>query len=153
VGVDVDARHQIWGHIRALRQAGRTVLLSTNHLDEAEALCDRVAMLREGRLLAEDAPAAFIAAAGRCLDLDCAPEHAETLVRALGGHPHLLRLDRAPGGLTLHVEARCDIDEVVRRAMEAAPLQAFRARPPDLAEVYRALSAPAPAPTPVHAPR
>ena len=56
VGVDVEARHQIWSHIRALRAQGRTVLLSTNYLDEAEALCDRVAMLRDGRLVVEDTP-------------------------------------------------------------------------------------------------
>src|SRR5581483_10346413 len=42
VGVDVEARHQIWAHIRSLRASGRTVILTTNYLDEAEALCDRV---------------------------------------------------------------------------------------------------------------
>ena len=38
VGVDVEARHQIWAHIRSLRAGGRTVVLTTNYLDEAEAL-------------------------------------------------------------------------------------------------------------------
>jgi len=56
VGVDVEARHEIWEHIRTLRKSGCTVLLSTNYLDEAEALCDRVAMLRDGRLVVEDTP-------------------------------------------------------------------------------------------------
>ena len=48
VGVDVEARRQIWAHIRSLRAAGRTVVLTTNYLDEAEALCDRASSPASG---------------------------------------------------------------------------------------------------------
>ena len=40
LGVDVEARHALWGHVRSLRRSGKTFLISTNHLDEAEALCE-----------------------------------------------------------------------------------------------------------------
>jgi ABC-2 type transport system ATP-binding protein len=140
VGVDVEARHQIWSHIRALRAQGRTVLLSTNYLDEAEALCDRVAMLRDGRLVVEDTPEALVAAAGRCLDLDVASEHVAALAAALAGRPHVLRTEPSgAGGLTAYVDGACKTDELVRALMHTIPLQGFRARSPDLAEVFRAL--------------
>ena len=139
VGVDVEARHQIWAHIRALRQERRSVLLSTNYLDEAEALCDRVAILREGKLLVEDTPQALVATAGRCLELDCAPEEVAALAAALAGRAHVLRHEPAAGGLIVYVDGACKTDELVRELMAAVPLQGFRARSPDLAEVFRAL--------------
>jgi ABC-2 type transport system ATP-binding protein len=140
VGVDVEARHQIWAHIRALRQQGRTVLLSTNYLDEAEALCDRVAILRDGRLLVEDTPAALVAAAGRCLELECAPGEVAPLAAAVAGRPHVLRSEPSDaGGLTVYVDGACKTEELVRELMTAIPLHGFRVRSPDLAEVFRAL--------------
>ncbi len=141
VGVDVEARHQIWTHLRALRRQGRTILLSTNYLDEAEALCDRVAILREGRLLAEDSPSALVARAGRCVELDCADEAVTKLAQALAGRPHVLRAEPSPsGGVLVYVDGAADVDELVRGAMDVAPLSGFRARSPDLAEVFSALA-------------
>lgn len=55
-GLDPQARHNLWDLIRALRAEGRTVSLSTHYIEEAEALCDRVAILDHGRLLAVDTP-------------------------------------------------------------------------------------------------
>jgi ABC-2 type transport system ATP-binding protein len=51
LGVDTVERAELWRHILRLRDAGITVLLTTNVLEEAEALCDRVAIMREGRLV------------------------------------------------------------------------------------------------------
>ncbi|MDP9325528.1 MAG: ABC transporter ATP-binding protein, partial [Candidatus Dormibacteraeota bacterium] len=93
LGVDMEARHQIWMEIRALRAQGRTVLLTTNYLDEAEALCDQLAILRDGHLLARDTPAALTGRLGRCLDLDCAPEAAERLAASLGGRQGVIRVE------------------------------------------------------------
>src|SRR5207247_1577168 len=64
-------RHQIWAHVRGLRARGHSVLISTNYVDEAEALCDRVAVLQRGRLIAEDTPEGLLERAGRCVDLEC----------------------------------------------------------------------------------
>jgi ABC-2 type transport system ATP-binding protein len=140
VGVDVEARHQIWRHIRTLGRQGRTVLLSTNHLDEAEALCDRVAMLREGRLVAEDTPAALVAATGRRLEIDCTEAEAPKLRDWLATQPGILGAELLPdGGLVAYLGSG-DADELVRRAMDVARVGGFRARSPDLAEVFRALA-------------
>lgn len=60
LGVDVEARHTLWAHLRLLRAGGTTVIVSTNYLDEALALCDTVSVLRGGRLLVTDTPAALV---------------------------------------------------------------------------------------------
>ena len=57
VGMDVAARRSFWARIRALREGGRAVLLTTHYLDEADALADRVVVLDRGRIVADGSPA------------------------------------------------------------------------------------------------
>src|SRR5947209_4581706 len=56
LGVDVQARRAIWDYILALRDQGKTVLITTNYLEEAQALCDRIAIIDHGKLVAVDTP-------------------------------------------------------------------------------------------------
>ncbi len=60
-GLDPQARHLIWERLRRQQNAGRTILLTTHFLEEAERLCDRVAIMDRGRAIALDTPAALIA--------------------------------------------------------------------------------------------
>ncbi len=53
-GVDVELRQSLWHFIRRLNRDGHTIVLTTHYLDEAEALCERVAMLKDGRVVALD---------------------------------------------------------------------------------------------------
>lgn len=53
-GVDIDLRQQLWTHVRALNETGTTVLLTTHYLEEAEELCDRIAIIDHGRVVAND---------------------------------------------------------------------------------------------------
>ncbi len=55
-GFDPAARRTAWETIRSLRELGKTVLLTTHYLDEAQALADRVAIIKDGRILVEGAP-------------------------------------------------------------------------------------------------
>ena len=64
-GFDPAARRNAWGTVRSLRELGKTVLLTTHYLDEAQALADRVAIIKDGRILAEGPPSALGAGAGR----------------------------------------------------------------------------------------
>jgi ABC-2 type transport system ATP-binding protein len=57
LGVDVQARRAIWDYCLALRDQGKTILITTNYLEEAQALCDRLAIIDHGRLIAVDTPA------------------------------------------------------------------------------------------------
>jgi ABC-2 type transport system ATP-binding protein len=61
-GFDPGARRAAWDVIRALRDLGKTIVLTTHYLDEAQTLADRVAILQDGRILAEGAPDALAAA-------------------------------------------------------------------------------------------
>ncbi len=63
-GLDPQARHAIWDLVRDVRAKGKTVLLTTHFMEEAERLCDRVAILDHGRIVALDTPAALIRALG-----------------------------------------------------------------------------------------
>lgn len=55
-GLDPQSRRQLWGIIRDLRSQGRTILLTTHYMDEAERLCDRVAIVDHGQVIACDRP-------------------------------------------------------------------------------------------------
>jgi ABC-2 type transport system ATP-binding protein len=80
-GIDPQARRNLWDLLRSLNAEGRTLVLTTHYLDEAEALCDRVAIMDRGSILQLDSPAALV----RGLD---AP------VRILVA-PHQITLDQA----------------------------------------------------------
>lgn len=66
VGLDPRVRHELLDLIAGLRaRSGMTILLTTHYLDEAEDLCDRVAILHDGQVAALDRPSALLAAVGR----------------------------------------------------------------------------------------
>lgn len=58
--LDPQARRNLWDLLSGLNESGRTVVLTTHHMDEAETLCDRVAIMDHGRILEMDSPAALV---------------------------------------------------------------------------------------------
>jgi len=60
-GVDVELRQTLWHFVARLNKQGHTVLLTTHYLEEAEALCGRLAMLKKGRVVALDRTSALLA--------------------------------------------------------------------------------------------
>ena len=87
-GLDPQSRRQLWDLIRDLRAQGRTVLLTTHYMDEAERLCDRVAVVDHGKVIAEGTPRQLIVELGGehvvefTLDEDNAPPPLETAALA-----------------------------------------------------------------------
>jgi ABC-2 type transport system ATP-binding protein len=63
-GLDPKSRRQLWEIIRAYRQQGRTILLTTHYLDEAERLCDHVAIVDRGKVIAQGTPRELIVSLG-----------------------------------------------------------------------------------------
>ncbi|HEY5719257.1 MAG TPA: ABC transporter ATP-binding protein [Gammaproteobacteria bacterium] len=59
-GLDPQARHAFWRLVEGIKAAGKTVLLTTHYMEEAERLCDRVAIMDHGRILVEDTPARLL---------------------------------------------------------------------------------------------
>ena len=100
-GVDVALRQRLWETIGSLRDAGVTVVLTTHYLEEAEALCDRIAILNHGRLIANQ-PKATLMAGARAKELRMtlaggAPAQVPDALAALGAQP-------IEGGLTVRYD-------------------------------------------------
>jgi ABC-2 type transport system ATP-binding protein len=74
VGLDPQARRMIWGLIESLKRGGITILLTTHYIEEADALCDRVAIMRAGRIIALDRPVVLKEGVGR-FSLECIGKH------------------------------------------------------------------------------
>jgi ABC-2 type transport system ATP-binding protein len=59
-GLDPQARRHLWGLVRRIQERGQTVVLTTHYMEEAEELCDRVAIMDRGRIIALDTPQALV---------------------------------------------------------------------------------------------
>ena len=86
-GLDPQSRLQLWDRIQALKDRGKTVLLTTHYMEEAERLCERVAIMDHGRIIAEGTPAQLIGRlhAANILEFSTDPPLAETDVHRISG--------------------------------------------------------------------
>jgi ABC-2 type transport system ATP-binding protein len=94
-GLDPGARRDLWQMIRGIRADGTTVVLTTHYMEEAEVLCDRVAVMDRGRVIACDTPAALIASLGI---------EATVRARITGGSLDLVELQSLPAVLSATIE-------------------------------------------------
>jgi ABC-2 type transport system ATP-binding protein len=142
VGLDPRFRFELVDLIAGLRaRSAMTILLTTHYLDEAEQLCDRVAIVHQGRVVALDSPAALLARMGRELVELRVDGDVSTAVTSLRGRG-LAGDDAFAVGATLHVpvhdrpahEAAASIAEV------GLPVTAITSRPPTLDDVYLQLT-------------
>jgi ABC-2 type transport system ATP-binding protein len=94
-GLDPEARRETWALIERIRQRGVTVILVTHFMDEAETLCDRLALINHGRLIVLDTPEAIAAHAGetRVRFVPSQPVTDETLA-AIPGVDHIERKEQ-----------------------------------------------------------
>lgn len=139
LGVDVEARHAIWSHLRYLKTTGTSIIVSTNYLDEALALCDMVAVLRSGTLLTYETPQQLIARAGSCLDIECDAATRERITTAFSGMDGVRHIQPTAAGASLFLSGSIGPDEVMSEVFALAPVNGFRIRGADLAEVFKAL--------------
>jgi len=105
-GVDVELRQTLWAFIRRLNREGHTIVLTTHYLEEAQALCERIAMLKAGRIIALDTTRALLA---RVAGL-------QMTLRARGPLPASVlahRIDERDGLLTLRLAQPRDVAQVL----------------------------------------
>lgn len=95
-GLDPAARRQTWELVRGIREAGKTVVLVTHYMDEAETLCDRVAIFNAGRLVALDTPQNLIASATGGPQVRFTAPH-DFGVNWLGALPEVEQIERDDG--------------------------------------------------------
>ena len=86
-GLDPQARHLVWDRLKAQLTAGRTIVLTTHFMDEAERLCDRVAIMDHGLIIAEDEPHRLVA---REIEPVVIEVHGEGVAAWAAQHGHLL---------------------------------------------------------------
>jgi len=134
VGLDVQAREALWRALRALLGQGRSIVLTTHYLEEAEALADRVAVLANGRLVAQGSVEAMRALVVR-RQIRCASTLDVERIRRWPGVVDAERRERL-----VHVTAS-DAESVVRRWFEADPaLGQLEVRQASLADALAELS-------------
>ncbi|MEW2431990.1 ATP-binding cassette domain-containing protein [Micromonospora sp. NPDC047644] len=139
-GLDPQSRAHMWDEIRRLRADGMTVFITTHYLDEADALCDRIAIMDNGEVVAEGTPAELkreisgdVVLVG--LDLTATPQAAQTL----DGEPYVNKLETVDeGGLRLYVdEGATAIPQVLRRLDHAGlELRSIELHRPSLDDVF-----------------
>jgi ABC-2 type transport system ATP-binding protein len=116
-GLDPASRLTVWDEVRRINQAGTTVFLTTQYLEEADRLCSRLAIIDAGVIVAAGSPEQLKADIGRdavSVALDGAD--AEATRRAIGDLPGLERVVAEPDALALYVEDGAgSIAEIVRR--------------------------------------
>jgi ABC-2 type transport system ATP-binding protein len=98
-GLDPQSRRQVWDIVNAFKAGGRTVLLTTHYMDEAEKLCDRVAIVDHGRIIAEGSPMHLMTSLGG--------EHVVEIAVREDGHGALpaAAMEGLPGVRAAHAEA------------------------------------------------
>ena len=104
-GLDPQSRIAMWDAVRGLREEGITVVLTTHYMEEADELCDRVAIIDHGKILVEDTPAALKASIGaqRIYELELNQcERAAELVAKLGGLQGVTNVEPKPTGVRVY---------------------------------------------------
>jgi ABC-2 type transport system ATP-binding protein len=117
-GLDPAARQSFWDMIRDLRTGGRTIIMTTHYMEEAEELCDRVAIMDRGRIMASGTPRSLVRGLSFSSTVECAfsaPVDADSLRRLPGVHDvtaedgvHLLFTDDVSATLGALMEVRDD---------------------------------------------
>jgi ABC-2 type transport system ATP-binding protein len=139
LGVDADARHAVWAYLRLLKSRKRTVIVATNYLDEALALCDRVAILDHGRLLEVEDPRELVKRTGSCVDIECDDETARRIASDVTESGEVTRVDLNLSGISLFLHKGTKPDEILRKLAKYGRIDGFRLHSPDLSEVFKSI--------------
>ncbi len=106
-GLDPQSRANLWEHIRALRERGTTVFLTTHYLEEADMLCDRLMIIDHGQIVAEGTPRALkqqVAGDAIVITLRAGDPGAGAAVAALRDQPYVRELAARDGQVRLYVD-------------------------------------------------
>lgn len=137
-GLDPAVRLALWSRIRELRAAGTTVLITTHYMDEAQRLCDRVAIVSAGKVIGAGAPADLVATllAPEAVEFDSTPQEEAAL---LDGFARSNRRLRAGQRLILYVDDPTPLIERIRHH-DQGDRRKILVRPTNLEDVFLSLT-------------
>jgi len=145
LGLDVQVRHDVWNYILGLKQQGTAIFLCTNYMDEAERLCDEVAIIDQGKIVARGAPEELKGGLNRdvvWVEVAGTNHHAGDLLasleRAIAALPVVRQSSRDGARLKIYVEGH---EAALANILEAAatagvPVRSINYTRPGLDEVF-----------------
>ena len=133
-GLDPQARHLIWERLRSLLARGKTILLTTHFMEEAERLCDRLCVIEEGRKIAEGRPHELVESVIGC-----------DVIEIYGPDPQALRAELAPFVERMEISGEtlfCYVDDPqpVHQRVRGRPGVRYLHRPANLEDVFLRLT-------------
>jgi lipooligosaccharide transport system ATP-binding protein len=137
-GLDPAVRLALWSRVRDLRAAGTTVLLTTHYMDEAQRLCDQVAIMAAGKVIGEGAPSDLIASrlAPETVEFDCTPEEEAALMNGFARSTRRLRVGHR---VMLYLNDATQLIDHIRHHDEGDRRPVI-VRPTNLEDVFLALT-------------
>ena len=135
-GLDPQARRAIWELVRGIRQRGKTVFMTTHLMDEAERLCDRVAIIDRGRIIDIDSPAALVRrhCPERTVIVTTVQQSADALFRQL---PSVTAVERRDDDVAIQGCGDDFVTTVIQcLAVNAIPVIDLRTESPTLEDVF-----------------
>src|SRR5215471_7066741 len=140
LGVDIQARRAIWDYILSLRDQGKTVLITTNYLEEAQALCERLAIIDHGKLVAVDTPEHLKQTyGGSVIELETAqPSASIDEIRALEG---VKQVEQDGVHLTITTQGTFNVvPQIINIVSQEGEIRNISVREPNLDEVFLRLT-------------
>jgi ABC-2 type transport system ATP-binding protein len=144
-GLDPQSRARIWDEVRRLRSEGVTIFLTTHYMDEADGLCDRIAIIDDGKIVGEDTPNALkqqIAGDIISLGLYMQNGNGARVKEALHAQPFMRELQETEGGMQLYVERGEEVLPEVLRLLDhnGATIRTVTLARPTLEDVFLRLT-------------
>ena len=138
-GLDPQSRARIWEEVRRLHEGGMTIFLTTHYMDEADGLCDRLAIIDNGAIVSLDTPDALKRQiAGDIISLGLDAADAERVAAALRAQSFLRELDPTEQGLRLYVDRGEEVLPDVLRLLDQQriPVRTVTLARPTLEDVF-----------------
>jgi len=142
LGVDVQSRRALWDYILDLKTKGKTVLITTNYLEEANVLCDRLAILDHGKLIALDTPANLKRRFGATvIQIETTPAASPVAIERIRAVAGVAEVQQVAGTLTIIVNGEhSPAGSIIMLLTQEAEILAISQREPDLDEIFLRLT-------------
>lgn len=144
LGVDVQSRRAIWDYILDLKKEGKTVLLTTNYLEEANLLCDRIAIIDHGKLVALDTPVDLKRRYGNTiLEIETMlppSQHLLEKLLAMQGISNVIHNDKVLKVVMSGEDASTTTGQLITLVTQEASLKTISQREPNLDEIFLSLT-------------